>query len=126
LKLTAPGSTTSTAYTYDQQKRLVREVATAAMAVTVTTEYSNWDTHGRPRKARITTTPAGRPPSDQTITYDDGARTKTIATMQNGVVVDTHIVTFDANGNQIKDVGKDARGSYTSTTTIAATLKICR
>jgi hypothetical protein len=127
LKLTAPGSTTSTVYTYDRQKRLVREVATAALAVTLTTEYSDWDTHGRPRKAHITTTAAGRPPSDQAITYDDSARTKTIATSEGGRVVDTHVVTFDVNGNQIKDIGTDAGGgSYTSTTTIGATTQVCR
>jgi hypothetical protein len=34
------------------------------MAVTVTTEYSDWDTRGRPLKAHITTTPAGRAPSE--------------------------------------------------------------
>ena len=65
--------------------------------------------------------------SDQAITYSDTARTKTITTSQNGLVVDRHVVTFDANGNQIKDVGTDAGGgSYTSTTTISATTKVCR
>jgi hypothetical protein len=125
LTLTAPGSTTSTAYTYDRQKRLTREVATAAMGVTVTTDYSDWDAHGRPLKARITTSPAGRAPSDQAIKYDDAARTKTITTTQNGTV-STDVVTFDENGNQIKATGSDARSSYTSTTTISSTTKVCR
>jgi YD repeat-containing protein len=126
LRLTAPGSMTSTTYTYDPQKRLTREVATAALAVTVTTDYSAWDTHGRPRKAHITSSPAGRAPSDQAITYDDTARTKTITTTQNGVVVSTDVVTFDANGNQIRATGSDPNGSYTSTTTISSTTKVCR
>ncbi len=126
LTLTAPGSTTSTAYTYDPQKRLTREVATAAMGVTVTTDYSDWDAHGRPLKGRITTSPPGRAPSDQAIRYDDTARTKTITTTQNGAVVSTDVVTFDADGNQIKSAGSDKGGSYTSTTTISSTMKVCR
>ena len=126
LRLTGPGPGTSTVYAYDGQKRLLREVATAAMGVTVTSEYSDWDTRGRPRAARITTTPP-RPPSDQAIVYDDSARTKTITTNQNGRVVDRHVVTFDANGNQTKDVGTDPGGaSYASTTTIISTTKVCR
>lgn len=125
LRLTAPGSITSTTYTYDRQKRLTREVATAALAVTVTTDYSDWDAAGRPRKAHITTTPGNRPPSDQVMTYDDAARTKTIKTTLNGAV-DTDVVTFDTNGNQIKATGTSAGASYTSTTTISATTKVCR
>ena len=125
LKLTGPGSGTSTTYTYDSQKRLMREVATTGTIVVVTTEYSDWDTFGRPRKARISTTPGNRAPSDQTFKYDDTARTKTITTTQSGAV-STDVVTFDENGNQIKAIGSGANGTYTSTTTISSTTKVCR
>ena len=96
------------------------------MSVVVTTDYSEWDTYGRPRNAHITTSPGARPPSDQVIKYDDSARTKTITTTQNGAIVSTDVVTFDTNGNQIKATGSDKNGSYTSTTTIASTTKVCR
>jgi YD repeat-containing protein len=125
LKQTGPGPGSTTIYTYDGQGRLSREVATTSI-VTLTTEYSDWDSHGRPRKAHLTTTPGNRPPSDQAITYDDAARTKTIKTTQNGAVVSTDVITFDANGNQIKATGSDAQGSYTSTTAISSTTKVCR
>jgi len=125
LKQTGAGPGSATLYMYDGQKRLVREVATTSI-VTMTTEYSDWDSHGRPRKARKTTTPGNRPPDDQAIAYDDAARTKTIKTSQNGAVVSTDVVTFDTNGNQIKVTRSDAKGSATSTTTISSTTKVCR
>ena len=125
LKQSGAGPGSTTVYTYDGQKRLTREVATTSI-VTVTTEYSDWDSHGRPRKARKTTTPGNRPPDDQTITYDDAARTKTIKTMQNGSLTSTDVITFDTNGNQVKATRTDDKGSSTSTTTISSTIKVCR
>jgi len=49
-----------------------------------------------------------------------------VAQAENGAVVSTDVVTFDADGNQIKAVGSGKSGSYTSTTTINSTMKVCR
>lgn len=128
LKLNGPGAT-STAYTYDGQKRLTREVATtpaAGITVTMTRDYSNWDTAGRPRKAHLTVTPGNRPASDEAIAYDDAKRTKTITTTQNGAVVSTDVITFDTNGNQVSATGTEGKNSYTSKWTISSTTQVCR
>ena len=106
----AAGSLT---YHYDSSRRLTGWTAVPGD----TTTFTAWDSSGRPTTG---TTGSGATIS---LVYDDGARTST-ATSNPGNTVST--LTFDANGNMIKQVLLTGGATVTTTFDITSTATVCK
>lgn len=113
--LSNPGQApiTSTATRTFSGRRILTQTSSGTGVTTVTT-YTAWDSSERPTAATIVTAGVS---SQQTISYDNAARTQTMT--QGGV---TCTQAFDANGNPT--VGT-CPGS-TATFTMLTTQQICR
>jgi YD repeat-containing protein len=106
----AAGSLT---YHYDSSRRLTGWTAVPGD----TTTFTAWDSSGRP------TTGSTGSGSTISLVYDDGARTST-ATSNPGNTVST--LTFDANGNMIKQVLLTGGATVTTTFDITSTATVCK
>ena len=107
------GTATGT-YTYDAQRRLT-QISNSAGGVTT---YTAWDASGRPTFG----TSSG---ASTSIVYDDAARTATSTQVgSSGTSVGT--LTFDANGNQVRNVVVQNGVTSTTTFTITATAQVCK
>jgi YD repeat-containing protein len=111
--------TVTGAYTYDAQRRLT-QISNSAGGVTT---YTAWDSAGRPT---VGTSTANGVTSSTTITYDDAARSwSSVQTAPNGTK-SLGTLTFDADGNQLKNVVVDGNVTTTTTYTNTATAKVCK
>ncbi len=121
---TGPIPTTLT-YSYDDLKRLIKEVSTTAQGSVYTTTYSSWDKDGRPTKGKTVYTKA--PTTEVEITYNDATRTQITKAGAGSQWVTCDLV-FDENGNPASTTCKSPAGPVTSQskTTTTATEKICR
>ncbi len=123
---TGPAGTnsTTTAYTYDPQGRLTSQVSKGPSS-TVTITYTQWDSAGRPTRARDV---SRGPATTRVISYDDAARTRTTRATPDGQTVAVLTVeTFDADGNPTRQTAAGAAGSGSNTIiTTHATERICR
>jgi hypothetical protein len=115
---------TTLTYSYDDQKRLAKEVSTTAQGTVYTTTYVSWDKEGRPTKGKTVYTKA--PATEVEITYNDAARTSTNKAGAGSQWVTCDVV-FDENGNPASTSCQGVAGvSSKSATTTTATEKICR
>jgi hypothetical protein len=107
------GTATQT-YTYDSQRRLTQLSGPGSV-----TTYTAWDGSGRP----TTGSTGGQTIS---ITYDDANRSWTTTTTASNGSKSVGTLTFDANGNQIRNVV--VSGNVTTTTTFnnTATATVCK
>lgn len=106
------GSGTTT-YTYDAQRRLTQTANSGG-----TTTWTQWDNSGRP-------TLGSSPGATYVISYDDSARASTTTTTtSNGTSVG--ILTYDANGNQLRNEVRGSSGTSVTTYSINSTDKVCK
>src|SRR5207247_1833070 len=104
-------STATTTYTYDSQRRL-----TQTTNVGGTTTWTAWDSAGRP-------TTGNSPGATYGIVYDDTARTSTTSSAtSSGTSVG--ILTYDANGNQLRNEVRGSSGNSVTTYSITSTDKV--
>jgi hypothetical protein len=116
LVSTMAGTTTNVAYTYDSQGRLTRFSALLSGGGSEVLTFSTWDTFGRPTAAVGSSTAF-------VYTYDDSARTATIANGQGGTIAQN----FDSNGILVRQVSVVPGGATeTQTWTIQSTDTVCR
>lgn len=119
-----PTSTTTTAYSYDGQGRLVRSVSSNS-AGQATTTYTAWDSLGRPIQA------AHSDGNSWTTSYNDSALTGTTITTGPGGSGGTAVSTYDSNNNLLSVVSTSTvpllgAVTLTNTWTIGATAQVCR
>lgn len=115
---------TTTAYSYDPQGRLTGQVSKGPSG-TVTITYTQWDSAGRPTRARDVSRGSA---TTRVISYDDAARTRTTrATPEGQTIAVVTVETFDADGNPTRQTAAGAAGSGSNTIiTTHATERICR
>jgi YD repeat-containing protein len=118
VRITTPGllSTSTSTYSYDAQRRPARIAIQNDAGGSDVQTFNAWDTFGRPTAATTNR-------ESFTYAYDDAARTMTLTNVSAGGVITQ---TFDANGNQIRQVSVSSTESGTATVTIQATATVCR
>jgi YD repeat-containing protein len=111
-----------TAFTFDSQGRLLKEVTTGSPT---TTTYTEWDAAGRPTRVRDTGPGFN---NTRVVTYDDAQRTRTTKVIPEGQsqAVITTIETFDADGNPVRQVASGGPSASATTITINSTERVCR
>ncbi len=120
-KTTGQAGGGTTRFTYDAQRRIVKESSPAT-----TINYSAWDPKGRPRVARGTGSNGAS--WEVTYSYNDAARSQTMTNSQRSTTT-TCVQSFDANGNPTTSVCTSTLATAagtTATTRITATERICR
>jgi YD repeat-containing protein len=111
----ACGSSSGTVtFTYDAQRRLTQQTT----SVGGTTTWTAWDGSGRP-------TTGSSPGVTYVQAYDDAARTVTTTTT-NSSGASVGVLTFDANGNQIRNEVSGAAGTSITTFSITSTDRVCK
>ncbi len=112
-------------YTYDAQKRLVREV-TATPSARMTLTWSEWDRAGRPTKGTWTS-PGPVPAQGQveTVTYDEVAKTSKRVTSA-GPYAGTLEIEFDKAGNQSRQKVVNPVGTTIAVMAVLKTEQVCR
>jgi len=108
------GTATST-NTYDGQLRLVT-VSNSAGGVTT---YTEWDSSGRPTKG------ASNTGMTTVNVYDDATRTQ-VQTQSGSNGSSVAVMTFDANGAQLKSAVTSGNSLTTTTFTNTATATVCK
>jgi hypothetical protein len=110
-------------YTYDDQKRLVRDTRTSGSSSS-TTIYANWDSQGRPTTAATTSSPAGHTESTS-YAYQDANRTTVVQTT-GSLGSSTVTTSFDRDGNMLTQRIVSGASVSNNTTRINATTRICK
>lgn len=117
---------------YDGSGRLLRIVSGSPsnLAGNSTKAFTAWDSRGRPTDGTFANFRVSGPVA---IRHDEAARTTTeVGTYDGGNWVITTTTGYDANGNVVREVFSDVvsgdrpRATYTTTTTILATDRVCK
>lgn len=116
---------------YDATGRLVRisSGSSTNFAANSTKTFTAWDSRGRPTEGAFANFGVTGP---ITLRYDDAARSVTeVASYDSGNWIVTITTAHDANGVVVREVLSDAipgeaRPTYTTTTTVLATDRVCK
>jgi YD repeat-containing protein len=107
---------TSLTYSYDSQKRVIT-YGSPGIQFTVTT----WDGRGRP--VRAVSTLLGL---TETTVYDDAARTVTTSDTSSSLgPLSVETLTYDSDGNLVRDEGSGGGTATVESTTVLSTATVC-
>jgi YD repeat-containing protein len=120
-------STTVVDYSYDAQRRLIKETVKASTAGSYEITYASWDKSGRPTAG--STVFAKAPTTTTETTYNDATRTMTTTTGTGAIKITCDMV-YDANGNpaatSCQTPGAAPGSMSKSKTETTGTERICR
>ena len=122
-KVTTGGSTENFIYTYDDQKRLAKEVDSASGT---TYTYTAWDSKDRPTAGTYNKTTCVDSPL--TYTHDDASLTsvRNVDATNCGTQIVKREITYDSDKVQTKTVQTTNQQIQTTTITVSATKEFCK